>query len=83
MADEPLNRRNGDKVSQEILTMITIVKTRQEDYIKQIEKCEAQTKTNTEAVGTLKIKMCIVTWAGTALTLTGLSVLGRWIYKQI
>lgn len=76
-------RRSYDNAINEIAINVNTVMTRQEDYIKQIDACAEQTKKNTEAISPLKIKMKIVTWVGGACTLTGLSVIGRWIYVKI
>ncbi len=76
-------KRSYDEVINEIAINVNTVMTRQEFYIKQVESCEDQTKKNTGDVGTLKTKMTIVTWVGSAFALAGLSVIGKWIYKHL
>lgn len=81
MADKN-ERRSYDDAINEIAINVNTVMIRQEDYIKQIDRCAEQTSKNKAAIGTLKTKMNFVTWAGSAISATGLFVVGKWAYKH-
>jgi len=76
-------RRSYDAAINQIAIDVNTVKIRQEVCIKQIEFCTGETKKNTEAISPLKTKMGFVVWIGGLFTITGLGVIGRWVYNHL
>lgn len=74
-------RRSYDAAINDIALNVNTIKTRQEDYIKQIEKCEDQTKKNTLAIGTLETKVSMVTYIGSGAFLVTVGTLLRNYFK--
>jgi hypothetical protein len=84
------NRRKSDSCLNEIKLQLVVLLERTEVTITALKDNRDshkilynKTQENRDEISKLKTKQSIVTWVGGAFTLTGLGVIGRWVYKLI